>query len=103
MIGGVEVTVRTDAGSQALEVSVRAIRDDWPRSAFENGDTGERYESFSAVPFGRLKEVFVYRNPSDADAWDERGAVPELSNTMIHLILNEDSLTIVIDNMNADM
>ena len=61
MIGGIDIRIPTRAGVLSVEVSVRAIRQTWSRAVFENGLTGDRYDSF-ADPFGEVKELFVYRD-----------------------------------------
>lgn len=103
MIGGIDVHLPTLAGTSSIEVAVRAIRQRWPRATFENGVTGDRYDQFEQVPFGQIEELFVYRDCELADRWEEEGAVPELSNTMIHLILDDDLLTVVVDERNMEM
>ena len=97
MIGGTDVPIPTRAGDWSMEVAVRAIRQHWPRAVFENGLTGDRYDQFLEVPFGAIEEIFVYRDAEAADAWDEHGAIPELSNTMIHLLADDGTITAVID------
>lgn len=97
MIGGIDVPIPTLAGSSSIEVAVRAIRQRWPSATFENGDTGEHYEQFQKIPFGEVEELFVYRDSEAASRWDDEGAVPELYNTMIHLIADDDLLTVVVD------
>jgi hypothetical protein len=103
MIGGIETHLQTNAGRAAMEAAVRAIRKRWQLAAFENGITGERYKSLEQVPFGEIEELFVYRDSALADQWDEEGAIPELANTMIHLLRDDDTLTIVVDEQNDEM
>ncbi|MBX3227096.1 MAG: hypothetical protein KF837_07280 [Labilithrix sp.] len=40
-------------------------------------------------------ELFVYRTRSDFESWIEKGATDENSDTMIHVILGEQSTTLV--------
>lgn len=103
MIGGIDIRLPTRAGIEAVEVAVRAIRQRWPLAVVENGETGERYRSFRQVPFGDARELFVYRDESIADVWDEDGAVPEVSNTMIHILFDAGLITAVIDERDAEM
>lgn len=103
MIGGIDVRIPTRAGLSSVEVAVRAVRQFWPDAVFENGLTGQRYNYFRELPFGSLKEVFVYRDNTLADAWDSEGAIPSLYNTMVHIIADEGMLTVVIDERTADM
>ena len=63
MIGGIDVQIPTRCGpSLSTEVAVRAIRQRWPHSDYENGLTGERYFEFNQIPFGEIQELFVYRD-----------------------------------------
>lgn len=103
MIGGVDISVPTKAGALSLEASVRVVRQLWIDAVYENAETGERYPSFEDIPFGRLEEVFIYRNLRAADLWEERGAVPEALNSMVHLFSDNDLLTLVVDEVNPEM
>ena len=103
MIGGIDVRLPTRAGIESVEVAVRAIRQLWASAVFEHGDTAERYHGFQRVPFGDVRELFVYRDARAADIWDEKGAVPEAFNTMIHILYDEGLITAVIDERTEEM
>jgi hypothetical protein len=103
MMGGIDIRLPTMAGDQTLEVAVRAVRQSWPIAVFENGDTGEYYPDISKIPFGGLRELFVYHHSDAADLWNQKGAVPETANTMIHLVYDDGLLTVVIDEQNQEM
>jgi hypothetical protein len=103
MIGGIDVHLPTMAGDSSTEVAVRAIRQRWPRAVFENGITGERYDHFWQIPFGEIEELFVYRDSASADTWDDKGAIPAVYNMMIHLIPDDDLLTVVMDEKDSAM
>ncbi len=103
MIGGIDVRLPTMAGESSIEVAVRAVRQRWPLATFENAFTGEHYTHFWQIPFGEIQELFVYRDSQCAAKWDADGAVPEVYNTMVHLILDDDLLTVVVDERNAAM
>ena len=103
MIGGIDVRIPTRAGAVSTEVAVRAIRQCWPQSQYENGVTGERYREVRQIPFGEIEEIFVYRDDACADRWDAEGATPSLRNTMIHLIADEELVTVVVDERDAEM
>lgn len=98
MIGGIDIMIPTQAGPSSLVAAVRAIVQYWPNAVFENAVTGDRYARLANIPFGRLDEVFVYRDAKTADAWDAEGAVPDLHDTMVHVITDEDRLTLVVDS-----
>lgn len=98
MIGGIDIAILTQNSDSGLVAAVRAILQYWPRAVFENGTTGERYDRLANVPFGRLQELFVYRDVAIADAWDADGAIPELYDTMVHLLADDDRITLVVDS-----
>jgi hypothetical protein len=103
MIGGIDIRLPSKAGLESIEVATRAVRQLWPRAVFEHGDTGEHYAFFWQVPFGELRELFVYRDGQAAEVWDAKGAISEVSNTMIHIIYDDDLVTMVIDERDAEM
>jgi hypothetical protein len=99
MIGGIDIQIPTLAGESSLIAAARAIRQYWPNCTFENGSTGVRYESYWLTPFDLLDEVFVYRDAEAADVWDEEGAIPNVYNSMIHLISEPGLVTVVVDDL----
>ena len=98
MIGGIDIAIPAQNVDSSLVAAVRAILQYWPRAVFENGTTGQRYNRLPDIPFGRLQEIFVYRDAPIADAWDAEGAVPELYDTMVHLIADDGRITLVVDS-----
>lgn len=101
MIGGFDIPIRTRAGDSSLVAAARAIRRYWPEAVFENGTTGERYHSYWDSPLDQLEEVFVYRDLRSADIWDKEGAIPDVYNSMIHLISDEGLITVVVDEKDS--
>src|SRR5437879_1348381 len=98
MIGGNDVIIPTATGDAALDICLRVIRRYWPQAVFEDALTCERTERYELLPIGRLKEVLVYRSSAAAQEWDEKGADPSLSNTMIHLLPGVENVTAVMDD-----
>ncbi len=98
MIGGTDIIFPTRAGANAMDFALREIRQEWPDSAFEDALTGEIFDDYESVPLGSLSELLVYQDQNIAREWDRRGCEPDLANTMIHLILSNDALTIVVDD-----
>ena len=103
MIGGIDIQLPTRCGESSVEVAVRAIRQRWSHAVFENGTTGERYDDFAQIPFGNIEELFVYRDSDAADVWEAEGAIPAALNTMIHIVPDDDTLTVVVDDRDAAM
>ncbi len=103
MIGGIDVRIPTKAGELSAEISVRAIRQVWPNAVFEDGLTGEHYDHFWQIPFGKIEELFVYRDSDASHLWDAEGAIPDAYNSMIHIILDPGMLTAVVDERDQEM
>ena len=103
MIGGIDIRLPSRAGRESVEVAALALRQLWPRAVFEHGETGERYAHFGQIAFGDVRELFVYRDCEAADVWDEKGAIPEVANTMVHILHDEGLITAVVDERNAEM
>ncbi len=102
MIGGIDIEIPARAGERSMQVAVRAMIQCWPKAVFENGLTGERYDDYWHIPFGpELEEIFVYRDSDAADVWDAEGAVPDVYNTMVHAIADEETITVVMDVKDA--
>ena len=99
MIGGFDVRIPTAMGKHAIEIAIRAIQRNWPGAVFENASTADRYDHIEEIPFGRLDEIFVYRDSRAFEAWDSEGAIPELANTMIHILFDPGLLTLVFDEV----
>lgn len=98
MLEGYEVSIPTCAGDSALIAAARAILLHWPDAVFEECSGGALFDRFEAVPFGRLDELFVYRDAAAAKLWDEEGAVPEALHKMIHVVSDPGFLTLAVDD-----
>lgn len=100
MIGGVDVIFRTRLSpAAALEPAVRAVVRRWPAAVFEDGMTEELFDRLATLPFGRLREVLVYRDRAAYDNWLRLGADPRTADTMVHLLAYKyGRLTAVVDD-----
>jgi len=101
MIGGTDISIPTFAETPAMDVGVRAILREWPQAVFEDPISGQPFDRYEALPFGHLRELFVYRDQHVARAWEDEGAVPSLANTMIHLLASPTHLTLVLDDLSS--
>jgi len=101
MIGGEDITIQLPsvAPSVTMPAAVRYVLDRWPEAVMQDGDTGRRFDSFAAMDFGNLREVFVYRDEQAFDSWERLGADPSNANQMIHLLVSVGHLTIVVDSL----
>lgn len=102
MIGGVDLIIPVHAPEQAIESVCHLVRSQfWPQAVVEDATTGVQV-SLSRNGFGEFSpaytEILIYRDRQTARQWRECGAVPGSENTMIHLIGDRESITIVVDD-----
>jgi hypothetical protein len=102
MIGGHDVTFRTETPAQVTDGAVRIVRASWQEAVVENAETGELLQRDSLVGVGELPtEIFVYKSTAARASWTAKGAAPENANLMVHIIRGENSMTIVVDDPSA--
>lgn len=103
-IGGVDTIFATlaEPGNAAM-LCLRAIRRFWPRAVTEDAETGEQFDLAQEgfLPEA-ISEFLVYRDPEAVAQWTELGAVPQLANTMIHLLVKDKEVTVVVDAPKAE-
>jgi hypothetical protein len=101
MIGGVDIIVELPgvAPSVTMPAAVRYVLDRWPAAVMQDGDTARRFDSFAAMDFGHLREVFVYRDEQAFQSWERLGADPTNANQMVHLLASAGHVTIVVDSL----
>jgi len=106
MIGGMDIRIKSRAESEdALREAFLLISRIWPHAVVEDADTGKVLSVlFPIEAFAGLTGIMVYRDAAARESWGRIGADPSNSNTMIHVIANEDSVTLVLDDPDdADM
>lgn len=101
MIGGEDIIIQLPdvPPSVAMPAAVRYILDQWPAAVMQDGNTARRFDSFAAMGFGQLREVFVYRDEQAFESWERLGADATNANQMVHLLASPGQLTIVVDSM----
>src|SRR6266545_2687277 len=101
MIGGVDIVIELPgvAPSVAMAAAVRYILDRWPVGVLQDGDTARRFDSFAAMDFGHLREVFVYRDEQAFDSWERLGADATNVNQMVHVLASTGQFTMVVDSL----
>ena len=103
MIGGADVKFDVNGPSDViLDVCTKAILTHWPAAVLQHAETAERFSSYNAVAFSRLKELFVYRDDAAFDAWVRHGADSSNANTLVHLVYDPGRLTVVVDDPKDD-
>ena len=95
MIGGHD-TVVEGSGPVANEglFIVGALRREWPDLVVQDVDVS------AAVPaddpsVASMREFFAYKSQRDFEAWRTDGATPGTDDTMIHVMLGSNSVTLV--------
>jgi hypothetical protein len=94
MIGRWDVIIPTKSKGAALKAAVHAVQELWPRAVTKDIGTGEMQPD----DLTKCEEIFVYREPRFVKKWAELGTVPELSNTMVHMLIDAKELTAVVDD-----
>jgi hypothetical protein len=101
MIEGTDIVIPAKGDPEALDSCARLIREYWPLATFENALTADKYDRYEDLPFGRLRELFVYPDRSAEKAWDQ-GDANAATNSMIYLILSPDNVTVILDDPNTE-
>jgi hypothetical protein len=101
MIGGVDIIVELPGvpPSVTMPAAVRYVLDRWPAAVMQDGDTARRFDSFAAMDFGHLREVFIYRDEQAFNSWERLGADATNANQMVHLLASVGHFTIVVDSL----
>jgi hypothetical protein len=97
MIGGCDVIIRTPLPSAVVEEVLKHIQIVWRDLIVEDAETGR------IIPLGLAmdipQEFFVYQTSKAKAIWDEKGACSENKNSMLHLLVGLEELTLVLDDL----
>jgi hypothetical protein len=99
MIGGTDISIPVADEAAALEAAVRRVRRGWPEALIQGADAERPFESFAAVPFGRERELMVFRDRESYRSWQTLGADESNQHSMLHFIAYEGALTVVVDSL----
>jgi len=98
MIGGIDIEIPTQLGPAALDRGTRTILRAWPEAVIVDADTGAKLQDLAGVSFTELRELLIYRDPAAEARWELEGAIPELRDTMVHLLADDELITVVVDD-----
>jgi hypothetical protein len=101
MIGGTDMVIAVMDDASALDVCARIIDCCWSAARFEDAVTGTKYETYSQIPMGHVRELLVYRSREVESDWDA-GDVDVPPNTMLYLIRSLNAITLVLDDATVD-
>lgn len=97
VIGGQDIVFPAVGDPASLEACARIVARHWPQVRFEDAVTGEKYRHLADIPFGRVRELLAYPSAEAEAAWDaDRPDSPE--NSMLHVIVRPEDVTVVLDN-----
>jgi hypothetical protein len=103
MIGGTDIILENfslDAAA-TLETVARVARSQWPDAVFVDASSGRRFASFAAAEFGALHELFVFRDETSRESWEQFGLDDTNADAMIYAITGRAELTLVIADPQA--
>jgi hypothetical protein len=98
MIGGQDHIIPTANALAALEHAMRMVRRIWHSAVFEDGRTGEPIDPFAQPSLLGRREVLAFKDAAASRLWEEVGADETTRNTLIHLLISQDELTVVVDD-----
>jgi hypothetical protein len=101
MIGGHDISFRTESPAQVTDGAIRIVRAFWPDAILEDAETAELLDPNFVGVRELPGEVLIYKNEVARDSWAVNGAVPDNANLMIHIVRGVDSITIVVDDPSA--
>jgi hypothetical protein len=100
MIGGTDIVIPAVGTPASLDACARVVQRQWPHARFENAETGEKYAAYGDIPIGRIRHLLAYPNAEAQALWDADSPDSPV-NSMLYLILSEQSVTAVLDDPNA--
>lgn len=87
MIGGHDVVVREKASLKKVGEMLSRIGSRWP----------------SAVMDVEGHDLFVYESVASRESWQRSGRTRKNDGEMVHLVLGEESTTIVVDGRGSEL
>ena len=99
MIGGKDIVIPAVGAPASLDACARIVQRQWPHARFEDAETGEKYSTYGDIPIGQIKHLLAYPNAEAQAMWDDDSPDSPV-NSMLYLILLENSVTAVLDDPN---
>lgn len=111
MIGGTDILIEAREGFAVWDMILRTVLHHWPDCVYQNANdaSGTIHQVMNAgISNPPSCEVFIYRDATAAQLWEEEGATEETANTMLHVIVGESSsqvvpVTLVCDDLSGEM
>jgi hypothetical protein len=99
MIGGKDIVIPAMGSPMSLHACIRVVQRQWPNARFEDAETGAKYSSQSAIPIAQVHQLLAYPNAEAEKLWDD-DSPDSPANSMMQLVLGEQSVTVVVDDPN---
>lgn len=96
MIGGYDKVFKAVGDAALLKSCSRVLQAYWPDVRFEDVIKGTKFLKVEEIPFSKTKELFAYPDAKAEAEWEID--MPLIENLMVYLIVNDDELTVVVDN-----
>lgn len=96
MISGTDFVLPAPSERDGIADCLSAIRNFWPDAVVELGDRDAALSAIADFAPSESDELFVYRDARAAEAWEQDGGTPELLHLMIHLLRDNEEITIVV-------
>jgi hypothetical protein len=93
-IGGCDTVLEGACRPDDTRIVVGTLKHAWPELVVQ--DAARNIAVAAEDPaVASMKQFFVYRSQLDFEAWNTKGATLETDDTMIHVLLGEESMTLV--------
>lgn len=94
MIGGRDLVLTGAPADGEIAFVVERLRTVWPELVVQDANRVVAVPP-DAPDVAAMREIFAYRSRTDFEAWRGAGATPENADSMIHVIIGQDSATFV--------
>lgn len=102
MIGGADIILGGQTRAHDADFLVRGIRSEWPNALIQRVDEHDAVPARQfRLPLVGLVELFLYRDTASYLSWGTYGATADNQAAMIHMIVSDDSVTLVVDHENS--
>jgi hypothetical protein len=100
MIGGNDIIYPRRLSSEMLDFTLRMFRAFWPNAVMEDQDALSPQTIDEAIrnTLGGPECFMVYPDKSAYDSWVDVGLDPSNGDTMIYVLMGEDSTTFVVSD-----
>ena len=96
MISGTDITLPVSPDRDTIANCLIAIQNSWPNAVVVSPECDAVPAAIADFAANGNDELFIYRDTLAAEAWKRDGGTPELSDSMIHLLPDDEEITLVV-------